>query len=160
MTHALVNPDGVVDRMASNIDPTVQTKPGWRWLPVEPTPEPDHPGKLETATAERVVRDGKVVTQWTVTRRPIEEQLAAVKAEARRRILARYPDWKQTNMVARSVELMHLKGTKEWTPAEQAEADALQAAWDWVKAVRSASDVIEVMTPIPADFRDDRHWPE
>lgn len=33
--HALVRPDNTVARRAANIDPTVQTKAGWRWLPVE-----------------------------------------------------------------------------------------------------------------------------
>lgn len=81
-----------------------------------------------------------------------------VKAEARRRILARLPDWKQANMTARGVELLR-KGEVNWTPQEQAEADAITAAWDWVKAIRLASDDIEAMTPIPDDYRDDGHWP-
>jgi hypothetical protein len=157
--YALVSPVDAVDRIATNIDPTVQTKPGWRWLPVEDTPAPDYPGNLESASAERGVSGDKVVTQWTVTRLPIEVQRQAVKDEARRRILGRYPEWRQANMTARGVELTLAK-LREWTSDEQKEAAALQAAWDWVKAVRSASDVIEAMEPIPADFRDDKHWPE
>jgi hypothetical protein len=106
------------------------------------------------------VRDGKVVTLWTVSRRPITEQVQAIKDEARRRILARYPDWKQTNMTARGLELTLAKQARQWKAEEEAEAAALQAAWDWVRAVRSASDAIEAMSPIPADFRDSKHWPE
>jgi len=160
MLYALVSPEGSVDRIVGNIDPTVQTKPGWLWLPVEDTPGPDYPGKLETASAERVVTDGKVATLWTVARRPLPEQIQAVKDEARRRILARFPEWKQTNMIARGVELTLAKLSGEWKANEQAEAAGLQAAWDWVNAVRSASDAIEAMSPIPADFRDSKHWPE
>jgi hypothetical protein len=133
---------------------------GWRWLPVEDTPQPDHSGKLETVVSELVVNDGKVVRQWTVERKPIEEQRQAVKNEAMRRILARLPDWKQRNMTARGVELLSINRRNAWMPEEQAEADTLQAAWDWVKAVRSASDVIEAMSPIPSDFRSDEYWPE
>jgi hypothetical protein len=133
---------------------------GWRWLPVEDAPQPDHPGKLENASSAYAVSDGKVVQQWEVTRRPLAEQHQAVKDEARRRILARYPEWRQANMTARGVELTLAKIAREWTPDEQAEADVLQGDWDWVKAVRSASDDIEAMSPIPADFRDDKHWPE
>ncbi len=33
MRHALINPNGAIDRFESNIDPTVQTKAGWKWLP-------------------------------------------------------------------------------------------------------------------------------
>jgi hypothetical protein len=85
---------------------------------------------------------------------------ADIKAEARSRILTVFPDWRQANMTARGVELQDIwrrKGT--WTQQEQAEADALQAAWDWIKSVRAASDTIEAMQPLPGDYRDDRHWP-
>lgn len=83
-----------------------------------------------------------------------------VKAEARRRILAVFPDWKQANMTARGVELQDIwRRTGSWTEQEQAEADALQAAWAWIKAVRSASDVLEAMSPIPGDYTDDKRWP-
>ena len=159
MLHALVNPDGTIDRVAANIDPTVQTKPGWRWLPVEEQPRPAE-NDLETLTAQQVVNGNKVVVQWSAARRPLEKQLMAVKKEARRRILARYPDWKQANMTARGVELVNLKTERAWSAEEQAEADALQAAWDWVKSVRSASNAIESMNPIPVDLADDKHWPE
>jgi hypothetical protein len=133
---------------------------GWRWVHVEDTPGPDHSSKLETAIAVRVVDGAKVVTQWTVARRPIAEQNQAVKDEARRRILSRYPEWRQANMTARGVELTLTKIAREWTPEEQGEADTLQGAWDWVESVRAASDAIEALSPIPADFRDDKHWPE
>lgn len=89
----------------------------------------------------------------------INVDAAAVKQEARRRILERYPDWKQTNMVARSVELQDIwRQVGSWTPEERAEADALTAAWAWIKAIRAASDEIEAMTPIPADFAADARW--
>ena len=82
-----------------------------------------------------------------------------VKAEAGRRIVARYPEWKQRNMTARAVELLHIQASQPWTPEEQAEADALQAAWAWIASVRAASDVLEAMQPIPADWQSDQHWP-
>jgi len=81
-----------------------------------------------------------------------------VKAEARRRILAAYPEWKQANMTARGVELMRIRMTRAWTADEQSEADALQAAWDWIKGIRTKSDALEAMRPIPSDYADDRHW--
>ena len=82
-----------------------------------------------------------------------------VKAEAGRRIVARYPEWKQRNMTARGVELLHIQTSEPWTPEEQAEADALQAAWDWIASVRAASDILEAQQPIPADWQGDHHWP-
>jgi hypothetical protein len=153
--------DGAIKRISDYPEkPDPNPAKGYTWLPVENTPAPDVILKLEGLSFEYVIERDKVVQRWTVTRKPIEQQLQAVKDEARRRILARYPDWRQANMTARGVELVHAKTRKEWTPEEQAEADALQAAWDWVKAVRAASDVIEALQPIPVDFRDDKHWPE
>lgn len=59
-----------------------------------------------------------------------------VKAEARRRILAFAPEWKQLNAI------------------REGDSD-LFAALD---AIRAASDVIEAMDPIPLDFADDAYW--
>jgi hypothetical protein len=33
MRYALVDPKGNVDRIATDVDPTVPTRSGWRWLP-------------------------------------------------------------------------------------------------------------------------------
>lgn len=84
---------------------------------------------------------------------------ADVKAEAGRRIVALYPEWKQRNMTARGVELLHIRASQPWTPEEQAEADSLQAAWVWIGSLRAASDALEATQPIPADWRDDHYWP-
>lgn len=62
----------------------------------------------------------------------------AVRAEARRRILARYPLEDQINA---------LRG--------KAEVD-----FGWVDAVRDAGRTLRSLTPIPAGFADDRHWPQ
>jgi hypothetical protein len=84
---------------------------------------------------------------------------SAVKTEARRRIVARYPDWKQANMLARGLELQDIfRRVGAWTAAEQAEAAALDAAWAWIKAIRQVSDSIEAMQPIPADFAANVRW--
>ena len=133
---------------------------GWRIVPVAEVPSPDFNSRLETASVAYVVDGDQVVQRWTVTQRSDAEQKAEVKAEARARILARLPDWKQRNMTARGVELINLRASRPLTADEQAEAVALQAAWDWVRAVRTASDAIEAMDSIPVDFRDDKRWPE
>ena len=84
-----------------------------------------------------------------------------VKAEAGRRILAVYADWKQRNMTMRATELQEIRiGGGTLTAQEETERLALIAASDWVKSVRVASDVIEAMDPIPNDFRNDSFWPE
>lgn len=76
---------------------------------------------------------------------------AAIKTEAGRRILGAYPDWVQANMTARAVELTRARVLGTITPAEEAEEAVLQAAWDWIKAVRAYSNTLEAqvaaMTP-------------
>ena len=71
------------------------------------------------------------------------DAVMATKAEAGRRILARFPDWKQANMTARAVEIVAAKQGRLLSETETAEETALHAAWAWIKAVRSRSDEIE-----------------
>lgn len=83
---------------------------------------------------------------------------ADVKREARRRIVAEIPDWKQRNLLARQVELMaRLVDTTAFSPAEQAEWDAAQAWWTRVKDLRAASAAMEDAPP--DDFKDNARWP-
>ena len=91
--------------------------------------------------------------------RTAEELLADAKAkvtdlirsEARRRILARIPDWMQANMTARAVQLVQLGQT------DGAEWAAMQAAWGWVQATRQHSNDLTVKAvasddPLAFDF--------
>ena len=68
-----------------------------------------------------------------------------IKAEARRRILERVPEWRQVNLAARMIELVRL-GADQWTPEQQAEAAQIEALWAWVKAIRARSDELEAET--------------
>lgn len=81
-----------------------------------------------------------------------------VKTEAQRRIYERHPQWKQANMTVRSVTLVRL-GEANWSPAEAAEAAELESAWTWIREVRTASNAIEVLSPIPIDFAASPLWP-
>ena len=81
-----------------------------------------------------------------------------VKAEASRRILAIVPMTAQNNLQARAITLLH-KGEANWTVDELAEWTAGEAIWAQVVAIRTASNVIEALDPIPADYTDDMHWP-
>lgn len=84
----------------------------------------------------------------------------AVKLEASRRISLIAEDWKQRNIMARSIELLNkirLGGTL--TTEEEAEEAAALAIWAQIKAVRAASDAIEAMNPIPADYAtNETYW--
>lgn len=137
-------------------DATVPVKPGHRWLPLE-TVVTYAENPLLRAETTVVVEENRYLRRVDGVRRDEAEQKALVKAEARRRILDRYPDWKQTNMLARSVELVKKGNTL--TPEELTETQQLEAVWAWIKAVRTASDQLEAMTPIPLDFNEDGRWP-
>ena len=71
-----------------------------------------------------------------------QARILDVKHEARRRILALCPEWKQANLTARAAELA-IKGPGNWTEAETAEHAAGQAIWDQIKALRAASNAAE-----------------
>ena len=107
---------------------------------VNGTPPPDM-GQVQSAipAAEKAAKTSKI------------------KAGARARILARLPEWKQANMTARAVELVALGQTSgaEWA--------AMQTAWDWIKAVRAHSDVLElavIAADDPASVDIELGWPE
>lgn len=80
-----------------------------------------------------------------------------VKAEAERRIIAICPEWKQRNLIAQAVMLQH-KGHDKWTAEDRAAWNAGQALWEKIAAIRAASDVIETMDPIPADYTAFGYW--
>lgn len=85
----------------------------------------------------------------------------AIKDEAARRILARYPDWKQRTMIARHAELLTIRmSVATWTPAQAAEAAEIGRAWDWIRSVADASNALEARRPTPKDIADDRNWPQ
>lgn len=69
--------------------------------------------------------------------------IAAAKAEARRRILAIIPEWKQANATARAVEIVYDQLLGQASESDLAELAAIQGVHDRVKAIRVASDLIE-----------------
>lgn len=84
-----------------------------------------------------------------------------VKAEAERRILAIMPEHKQRNSLALGMEMSMEYGSDpaNWPAAEQAIQTQVMTAWAAIKAIRAASNTLEAMDPIPADFRADSYWP-
>lgn len=119
----------------------------------------DHQPLLEDKVHEIVITPQQVSKNWSAVRRDITAQKLAVKAEARRRILAVYPDWMQANMTARSVELQDIiRINGVWTTEEEAEYELLKTRWAWIKAIRVFSNQIENMDPIPSDFTANSYW--
>jgi len=163
--------DGAVWRQITLDAPPPAHKAGFL-LPIEedrPTYDPVSEyltGPVETIEANRVLR------QWTKHARPTAEMRSMVKEEAGRRIRAIYPDWRQANMTARAAELARIQqglmrdvdcnliAARTLTAEEVAEEQVINAAWVWIKAVRAASDTIEALDPIPADYDADARWPD
>lgn len=85
-----------------------------------------------------------------------------IKAEAGRRIEAIMPDYEQRNALALGQETIQLYGADPagWPMERRAINDAIQAKWARINAIRAASNRIEQMNPVPADFRGDPYWTE
>ena len=83
--------------------------------------------------------------QWTpITDDELRARIVAqIKAAAGEHIRAVLPDWKQSNMHALAQEMSEVRETREMTPAETLQHQALLASWAWAKSVRAASDVAE-----------------
>lgn len=127
--------------------------------PVQEEAPPSYNPSLASLQTTTTVEPSRVVISYSVVSRPLVNQKQAVKDEAGRRILARYPEWKQANMTARAVELQDIwRQVGSWTGTEQAEADAITEAWAWVKSIRQRSNEIEALTPIPDDYDSDARW--
>jgi len=134
-------------------------KPAFRW----------ETERLETSVA--IERDCVRIT-YAVVPRPSGEIAAQIKAEAQRRIYARYPDWLQANMIARQGELLRAVigqmidevgnplPARDLTASELQELVVINAAWSWIKAVRMASNGLEQMTELPENFTANEHWPD
>lgn len=76
-----------------------------------------------------------------------------IKQKAQAAILKIAPEWKQRNLIARSVELAETLATVgALTTDEQAELDAIKAVWNQVKAIRTASGQAEADGTRAADF--------
>jgi hypothetical protein len=90
---------------------------------------------------------------------------AAVRAEAQRRILAlvgvaTLSDCliKQLNASMRATELVNKRAVGDGlSPAEEAEATALQVLANAIKAIRASSNAMEANPP--EDYATDAHWP-
>lgn len=115
---------------------------------------PAHAGNADYAALVAAGAEIAAFARWPDLAAARAELVAAVKAEANRRILARFPEWKQRNATAHMVELIAKQTLFEGqlTPAEDDEFDAIEAAWGAVKAIRAASDAKEAEIAALADL--------
>lgn len=71
-----------------------------------------------------------------------QDLVVKIKALAGEKISARYPSWKQLNMLARHAEITV---ARERTSDDLAELALLEHAWVWIKSIRLASDIHEAV---------------
>lgn len=87
----------------------------------------------------------------------VARAVAEIKALAGSIIEARYPEWRQRNMLAQMQELL-VDGITTGP-----EVDAYRALWGWIKAVRAHSNELEAEVAEaedPASFDIAGGWPE
>lgn len=58
--YALIDTNDQITLIQNNIDPTVVTKPGWRWLPVLELPAPDYDMESEKLIRHQALVDQEV----------------------------------------------------------------------------------------------------
>lgn len=189
--YALIRPDNTVDRIepAARIDPTVQTKTGWKWVPVEHEAEPTV-GALEFVAVDDEVQANRLLKKRRLAARTIEEQKAAVDAERDRR-LERFPfanrvyDFDESSALniagAGTLALGAIingaqPGNLRWadpntdfcwitvgnqtvTMDAQTVFALAQAAAAWRAAHIHAARAIKDTSPIPSDYAADARWP-
>lgn len=116
----------------------------WKWkLHDKPEPTATHDVTWDTATRAFVLVALDPAASAVRLDAIAAELIAKVKADAGDIILAYLPDWKQRNMTARGVQILRKIQAATATSEEIAEADAIEAAFDNVVAIRAASDAAE-----------------
>jgi hypothetical protein len=82
-----------------------------------------------------------------------------VKLEAGRRILIVCPEWRQRNHIATDLTYAKIIQAGGSLTAEQEESRvAIESVWASVQNIRSKSNEIEAMSPIPQDYTNDSYW--
>lgn len=73
MLHALIGPDNNILRIEPNIDPNVQTKAGYFWLPVIDVPRPEYDAETRISKQIVTVNQNNVTRDWFVREKTPEE---------------------------------------------------------------------------------------
>lgn len=102
------------------------------------------------------IRGSSVLLVYTVRAKSADEVgdlragvIAAIRAEAKRRILDIMDEDRQRNSLARGVELITTLGPDpaKWPAEDQQTYAVVSAEWGQIKAIRARSDVLEAALP-------------
>lgn len=112
-------------------------------------------------SGQAIVDDGNgnpIAQDYTFTAAELKEQ---TKGIANVKIIGIASEWKQRNMIARSLELEREERINGPLAApEQAEFDAMTAVWDRIKLIRAHSDTIEAAIDVDINTDINAGWPE
>jgi len=113
-----------------------------------------------TVPQDRTFRDAWVLNNGAIEIDQTEKNKilkGKVKDEAYRRIIALCPEWKQRNLTAQA-SILAEKGRDNWTAEELSAWEVGEAIWSEIATIRSKSDELEAMDPIPQDYTEDKWW--
>lgn len=74
--YALINPDNLIERMSFRVDPTVDTKPGWRWIIIVDEERPPYDPETHVAEGTVDIQETQVLRGWIIREKTIEEHEA------------------------------------------------------------------------------------
>ncbi|MEC4750058.1 hypothetical protein [Methylomicrobium sp. Wu6] len=80
------------------------------------------------------------------------ESIARINAKTGDIINARMPFWRQLNNMTRVMELQD-RGKSQWSQSDRAERDTIQSGWDWIKSVKSVSNVATAAVKAAQDYQ-------
>lgn len=187
MQYGLVNPSNVVVRYDGNVTPNVQTKAGWRWLPLIEDVAPTV-GNLQVLQSADVIEADKIRRTFSVVAVPATADM--VNAERDRRLATLSFGGKVYDFGGDSTVNIAGAGTLAlaaiingaqpgnlrwanpdrdftWVCADNSTVsmDAqtcfafAQAAATWKASHIIAARIIKDMSPIPADYAANARWP-
>ena len=149
---ALANGDTVMPIVVGYVSPDGRDK----IIPIETEIDDQSTSAYTTESQTEILEENRVLITKEIQDIPVTSD--QVKAEAYRRISDICPEWKQRNLTAQAAILAE-KGRTNWTAEELTAWTAGEAIWASIAAIRAASDALELMNPIPADFTDNSYWP-
>lgn len=97
------------------------------------------------ATQEQQAAAQALIASFSLVELARSDKTTVIKAEAAQRILARCPEHKQRNTMARMLELLDKRTTTPLDATEQTELTEAKAAWAWINLVRKASNDAEAL---------------
>jgi hypothetical protein len=143
--YACVTAQDVIKEFGDHVTPPDPNPvKGLRWLAVDDALAPAHVAALETVTPSYVVG--------------VKAQRRIIALTGRMALMDCMIKQSNANMRANELNDKRVSGGT-LTAGEETEATALRNLATAIKAIRAASDGVELLDPIPLDYADNQYWP-